>query len=64
MGREMKRKTIKLWGGFVNGKLSMHTVVLQGWITCPALFVAKQDAQARYQDVRPVELTYEEPSDE
>ena len=56
-------KDLKLWGGFVNGKLFKQKVhefpspglMFEQW--CPAIFYTRKEAQKRFEDVRRVTVT-------
>jgi hypothetical protein len=58
----MKKRTRKIWGGFVGGKLDWGEVDDHwgGLNERPALalFTSHKEAREQYQDVRAVEITY------
>lgn len=62
MNGKAQSKMIKMYGGFVDGKLHVRLVDsgFGGWgknfSHQPALFLRKADAQKEYQDVRPVSI--------
>lgn len=57
--------TKKLWGGFVDGKLDILNVDTgwggwgqDGFAMMPAVFETHAEARRRYEDVRPVTVTF------
>jgi hypothetical protein len=55
-------KTMKVYGGFVSGKLHLVKVDdgfgLSNWRRMPALFKRREEARVQYEDVRPVEVRW------
>lgn len=52
---------MKLYGGFVDGKLDWlevddHHGSAPNWRNVPAIFKRRQEARVQYEDVRPVEI--------
>lgn len=64
---EKSAKPLRLWGGFVDGRLAFEepTYGQYPWgeeYRTAAVFWRKSDARCRYDDVRPVWVVEKEPS--
>jgi len=63
--RKARTKRVRMWGGFVDGKLHEQTYREEGWgypeDRHSAVFPCRAAARRRYQDVRPVTVLIQAP---